>query len=220
MKLIWYISIPAWKWFLDPSSSKSPSWSQRNMLALFVQHCSFLNQAYALRSERHKCSHGNWEGWPEKTQDRGESPGWRGLEEHPASSATGLGPQACAHWPLLLFIPSCFHPCSWVFLEPEFIQIILTHWCFTIYPAPGFFSHSFGYRVAPTSALLDLSWFHLEPRVLPCSLHRLVRQHLPVTSSEVLGGPVSPPPMLSWAPELRLRHTAHSAYAHRPQQKN
>ena len=39
----------------------------------------------------------------------------------------------------------------------------------------------------------DLSWFHLEPRVLPCSLHRLVRQHLPVTSSEVLGGPVSPP---------------------------
>lgn len=123
--------VPAWKWFLDPSSSKYPSWSQRNMLALSVQHCYFLNQAGALRSERHKCSHGNWDGWLEKTQDWGESPGWRALEEHPPSRTAGLGPQVCAHLPLFLLIPSCFHPYSWMFPEPEFIQIILTHWCFT-----------------------------------------------------------------------------------------
>lgn len=93
-----------------------------------------------------------WMVW--ETQDWWESPGWRVLEEHPPSNTTGLGPQVCAHFPLLLFIPSCFHPYSWMFLKSEFMQIILTWSIFstiqegiwTAHPHPHpqeWFSYSF-----------------------------------------------------------------------------
>ena len=78
---------------------------------------------------------------------------------------------------------------SWAWIYPNLSNSLMLY----NPPRAWLVSHSFGYRIAPTSALLNLSWFHLDPRVLPCSLHRLVRQHLPVTSSEALGGPASLP---------------------------